>query len=107
MGTPYALELRTDVSVNPIRKVVTLLQMMQKKVTEEGEKEKDLYEKFMCYCQNGAGDLKTSIADNEAKVGQLPEDIKAKEDLKTARSNRAAAKAAMKEATSIREKEAA
>merc|ERR1712203_604230 len=76
-------------------------QMMQKKVTEEGEKEKDLYEKFMCYCKNGAGDLKTSIADNEAKVGQLPEDIKAKEaektkteeDLKTARTNLAAEKA--------------
>merc|ERR1711972_1075975 len=92
-----ALELRSASSaeINPIRKVVTLLQMMQKKVTEEGEKEKDLYDKFMCYCKNGAGDLKASIADNEAKLGQLPEDIKAKkaekskteEDLTTARSN--------------------
>merc|ERR1719221_635807 len=89
--------------------------MMQKKVTEEGDKEKDLYEKFMCYCKNGAGDLEASIADNEAKVGQLPEDIKAKEaektkteeDLKAARANLAAAKAAMNEATAIREKEAA
>merc|ERR1719282_285658 len=114
-GTTHALELRSSTEVNPIRKVVTLLQMMQKKVTEEGEKEKDLYEKFMCYCKNGAGDLKASIADNEAKVSQLPQDIKAKEaektkteeDLKVARANLAAAKAAMKEATAIREKEAA
>merc|ERR1712151_1105029 len=117
LTTTLALELRaaTSAEVNPIRKVVTLLQMMQKKVTEEGEKEKDLYDKFMCYCKNGVGDLKASIADNEAKLGQLPEDIKAKEaeknkaedDLKTARANLAAAKAAMKEATAIREKEAA
>merc|ERR1719282_2245284 len=114
-GTTHALALRTGTEVNPIRKVVSLLQMMQKKVTEEGEKEKDLYEKFMCYCKNGAGDLKASIAENDAKLGQLPEDIKAKEaekakteeDLKTARANLAAAKAAMKEATAIREKEAA
>ena len=28
-------------AVNPVRKVVSLLQMMQKKVTEEGETEKD------------------------------------------------------------------
>merc|ERR1719296_543260 len=111
--TPQATEQK--VGVNPVRKVVTLLQMMQKKVTEEGDKEKELYEKFMCYCKNGAGDLEASIADSEEKLGQLPEDIKAKEaekakteeDLKTARSNLASAKAAMKEATAIREKEAA
>eukprot|EP00425_Heterocapsa_triquetra_P009464 CAMPEP_0195130618 /NCGR_PEP_ID=MMETSP0448-20130528/143541_1 /TAXON_ID=66468 /ORGANISM="Heterocapsa triquestra, Strain CCMP 448" /LENGTH=74 /DNA_ID=CAMNT_0040168535 /DNA_START=11 /DNA_END=232 /DNA_ORIENTATION=- len=36
---------------NPIRKVVTMLQNMQMKVTEEGEKEKELYNKFMCYCK--------------------------------------------------------
>ncbi len=36
--------------MNPIRKVVTLLQTMQKKVTEEGEAEAQLYKKFMCYC---------------------------------------------------------
>ena len=37
------------VRVNPIRKVVTMLQNMQKKVTAEGEKETALFEKYMCY----------------------------------------------------------
>ena len=34
-------------AVNPIRNVVTMLQMMQKQVEAEGENEKDLFEKFM------------------------------------------------------------
>jgi cytochrome c5 len=39
-------------TVNPIRKVVNMLQAMQKKVEAEGEKEKELFDKFMCYCKN-------------------------------------------------------
>ena len=41
----------TATAANPIRKVVTMLQNMQTKVTEEGKKEQDLFEKFMCYCK--------------------------------------------------------
>ena len=40
-----ALTLQTE--ANPIRKIVTLLQDMQKEITAEGEKEKKLYDKFM------------------------------------------------------------
>jgi chromosome segregation ATPase len=101
--------------VNPIRKVVNMLQMMQKKVEAEGEKEKELFEKFMCYCKNSGGDLEKSIADSESKVSELPSQVEeaqgqlgqAKEDLKKAQTDRAAAKAAIAEATAIREKEAA
>ena len=35
---------------NPIRRIVTLLQDMQKEIETEGEKEEEAYEKFMCYC---------------------------------------------------------
>jgi hypothetical protein len=49
-------------SVNPIRRVVTMLQSMQKKVAAEGEKEEELFDKFMCYCKNGRGSLEGSIA---------------------------------------------
>jgi chromosome segregation ATPase len=105
----------TTTSANPIRKVVNMLQMMQKKVEAEGEKEKELFDKFMCYCKNSGGDLSKSIADSEDKVGELPSAIEEaeaslkqnKEDLKKAQSDRAAAKAAIAEATAIREKEAA
>jgi septal ring factor EnvC (AmiA/AmiB activator) len=102
-------------TANPIRKVVTMLQMMQKKVEAEGEKEQDMFDKFMCYCKNGVGDLEKSIAEAEAKAGELPSQIEEaegelvqlKEDLKKAQTDRASAKTAIEEATAIREKEAA
>merc|ERR1719482_1525506 len=65
-----------QVSANPIRKVVTMLQNMEKKVVAEGEKEKELFEKYMCYCQTSGGDLKKSIGDAETKAPQLEADIK-------------------------------
>jgi chromosome segregation ATPase len=103
------------VELNPIRKVVNLLQSMQKKVEQEGEQEKELYEKFMCYCSNGGTDLSASISAAEEKIPAVSSDIEtaeaklsqAKADLKQAQTERAAAKASMKEATAIREKEAA
>mmetsp|Transcript_96616 Transcript_96616/g.272801 ORF Transcript_96616/g.272801 Transcript_96616/m.272801 type:complete len:697 (-) Transcript_96616:60-2150(-) len=104
-----------DSSMNPIRKVVTLLQAMQKKVTAEGEKEKDLYDKFMCYCKTGGSDLSTSISSAETKVPAVGAEITASEekleqskaDLKNAQVDRSAAEASMAEAKALREKEAA
>ncbi len=40
--------MSTMANANPIRRVVNMLGMMQKKVTEEGKKADDLFEKFMC-----------------------------------------------------------
>jgi len=101
--------------VNPIRKVVTMLQNMEKKVQEEGVKEKELFDKYMCYCSNAGGDLGKSIADANTKIPQLGSDIKEgeaalaqlKEDLKQHQVDRSAAKEAVAEATTLRQKEAA
>merc|ERR1719273_959414 len=114
-GTPAAVLQQSEVALNPIRKVVTLLQAMQKKVEEEGEAEAKLYEKFMCYCKNGASELEASISAAEDKLASLPEEIKAalakleqlKADVKQHQADKQAAKDAMAEATAIREKEAA
>merc|ERR1719389_1575549 len=100
---------------NPIRKVVTMLQTMEKKVTAEGEKEKALFEKYMCYCKNSGGDLSKSIGDANTKIPQLGSDIKEaeaknaqlKEDLKQHQVDRSAAKTALADATALRSKEAA
>jgi len=100
-------------AVNPIRKVVTMLQTLKAKVESEGEKERELHEKYMCYCK-GAGDtLGKSIADAQARAPELTAAIEAgngqmaqlKEDLKNHQNDRAAAKTAMAEATALREKE--
>jgi len=102
-------------SKNPIRKVVQLLEGMAKKISDEGDKEADLYKKFNCYCQTGAADLQESIAGNDAKVPSLKSDIeeaesssaKLKEDLKQHAIDRDSANKAMQEATALREKESA
>jgi chromosome segregation ATPase len=101
-------------SANPIRKVVTMLQNMQKKVVAEGEAETALFDKYMCYCKTSGGDLSKSISAAETKIPELESSIKEaeakkaqlKEDLQQAQTDRAAAKSAMAEATALREKEA-
>merc|ERR1719281_768878 len=101
-------------AANPIRKVVTMLQSMVKKVEAEGVKEKELFDKYMCYCKTSGGDLSKSISDAETKMPELEADIKAgeakkvqlDEDIKQHQVDRSAAKAAMSEATTLREKEA-
>jgi len=103
-----------QVAANPIRKVVTMLQSIQKKVQAEGEKEEAMFKKFMCYCKNSGGDLQASIDASDTKIPQVESDINAakaeksqlEEDLTKHRADREAAKGAMAEATSIREKEA-
>jgi len=92
-----------------------MLQMMQKKVEAEGDKEKELFEKFMCYCKNGKGALEASVEAAKAKNSQLASSIEetdaalkqAKADLKAAQTGRTEAKAAVAKATALREKEAA
>lgn len=91
-----------------------MLQNMQKKVQAQGEKDQELFDKFMCYCKTGASALEKSIADAGDAIPELGANIEAgtsqlvqlKEDLKKAQTDRAAAKSAMSEATAIREKDA-
>jgi len=100
-------------TANPIRKVVTLLQQMAKKIEKEADEEKELYDKFMCYCKNGAADLTAAISDSQAQVPAVQSDIeesqsnsaKLKQDLKRHQVDRSAAEAAISEATALREKE--
>lgn len=102
-------------SANPIRKVVNMLGALKAKVESEGAKEKELFDKYMCYCKNAGGTLAKSIADAEAKGPQLTSDIdeaggklaQLKEDVKAHQNDRAAAKTAIAEATALREKEKA
>merc|ERR1740138_1071159 len=102
------------VNANPIRKVVTMLQSMQKKIEEEGAKNKDLYDKFMCYCKNSGASLSAGITAAETKIPAVGSSIKeaeaqkvqAEADLKKAQTDRSEAKEAMATATAIRDKEA-
>jgi chromosome segregation ATPase len=100
---------------NPIRRVVSMLQKIQKKVEAEGETETELHEKFMCQCKTGTSSYTLSIADGEAKVVSLAAALESavgqlaqlKSDLAGHKSDREAAKQALASAGAMREKEAA
>jgi len=105
---------RTALTVNPIRRVVTMLQGMQTKIVEEGKRDQELYDKFMCYCQTGASDLAASVQAAETKMpavtSALQESTAQKTqlegDLVQHKQDREDALAAIKEASALREKEA-
>merc|ERR1719183_1322611 len=86
-----------------------------KKVEEEGEKEKELYDAFMCYCKSGVGQLQGAVDDANKRIPELTSLIeeleailaKLKADIEQHKKDRAAAKAAIEAAVEIRKKEAA
>jgi len=101
--------------LNPVRKVVNLLQAMQKKVAEEGEKAESLHQKYMCYCKTSGGDLSGSISAAETKIPEVESSVKKakaqkaqlESDLKSHQVDRDAAKASMAQAKALRAKEEA
>jgi len=117
LGTASATSVQREAAAlvtNPIRKVVTMLQDMQTKVTEEGKKEQELYDKFMCYCKTSGGELDASIEAAETKVeameaalkGSTERKAQTEADLKEHQSSRAEAEDTMATATALREKAA-
>jgi len=102
-------------AANPIRKVVTMLQHMEQKVVAEGKKQQELFDKFMCYCQTGRGDLEKSIAAAEDKISTLEASIKATSEkkaqteasLEAHKKSESKTEEAVAKSTAIREKEAA
>merc|ERR1719498_2364646 len=101
-------------AANPIRKVVTMLQNMQKKIADEGAKKEAMFDKYMCYCKNADTTLAQSISDAETKIPQVESSIKEgaatkkqlEAELKEAQVNRVEAKDAITKATALRAKEA-
>merc|ERR1719160_210271 len=104
----------SELTKNPIRKVVTMLQDMQKTVEEEGKKEEDLFDKFMCYCSGGEGALTASITEGKAQIEALSATIERgtaeksqlDQDIKGHKADREEAQKVIKESTAMREKEA-
>jgi len=114
LSSAFGAHESTSLAANPIRRVVTLLQNMQKKVEEEGKKEQKLFEKFMCYCKNGLGELKQTIDAAESKIPKVESGLAEAEalkeqlekDLVELKGSTGDAKDAIAKAKAIREKEA-
>merc|ERR1719387_686786 len=105
--------LTLQMEANPIRKVVTLLQDMQKELEAEGEKEEELYNKFMCYCDGNTDDMSKAAEEAATKITELKAKLEAEKAEKSQldqalmghKKDREAAKADLEKATTIREKE--
>merc|ERR1719240_422965 len=97
-------------TANPIRKIVTLMQDMQKELEAEGAKEKEMFDKFMCWCNGGSAELEKSASDAKSKIEELASKIEEEkaekaqleQDLKTHESDRAAATDDLSKATALR-----
>mmetsp|Transcript_20200 Transcript_20200/g.46434 ORF Transcript_20200/g.46434 Transcript_20200/m.46434 type:complete len:712 (+) Transcript_20200:75-2210(+) len=97
-------------SANPIRRTVKMLQAMQKKVEEEGEKEEELYDKFDCFCGKSSTGLKDSISEAQSAIPQLESKLEQtvaalsqlKADIKQASSDKGAATEALEQGEALR-----
>jgi len=112
-GLAVSFGTAEKVEMNPIRKIVTLMQDMQKEIEAEGEQEKKLYDNFMCFCETGEGDLKAAIEAGNGKISELSskhesetaEKSQIDQELADHKSDREGAKKDVEEATAIRNKE--
>lgn len=100
-------------AANPIRRVVTLMQNLQKEIEEEGKKEEELFKKFMCYCKTNDGQLGADAANAQAEIEAKNAEAEKKagekkrltEELAQHKKDRAEAQKALAQATAIRKKE--
>jgi len=113
LATVAASRANASEGKNPIRRVVTLMQDMQKEIETEGEKEDDLYKKFECYCSGNTGNLSKAAEDASAQIEELSAKVKAETaeksttvaELKAHKKDRATATQDLEKAMSIRKKE--
>jgi len=108
-----ALTLTAQEKANPIRKVVTILQDMQKELEAEADKEKGLFEKFMCYCDGNTDGMSNAAKEAGQKITELESSLEAQkaeksqldQELIQHKQDRASAKKDLETAASIRAKE--
>merc|ERR1719210_2054967 len=106
------LAVEQQQQANPIRKVVSMLQSMQQKVTAEGKRQEEAYNKFACYCKTSGGDLSASIQAAKDQIAALSAstqaDMQKKQEtehsLQENIASRDEAKEAMSQATALRAK---
>jgi len=99
--------------VNPIRKIVTLMQDMQKEIQGQLDKEKELFERFMCICTNYPAELSETVETNQNTIKQLESKVEQEsaeqksleQDLKGHYEDQSSAQKDLEKATSLREKE--
>merc|ERR1719171_2606600 len=114
----WGAELEKDSQVthkSPIKRVVELLQKMKAELEAEASKESEMYDKMVCWCETNEKEKKKAIADAEALEKELEAEIQERAakfgeqetEIEILKKQISEDTASLKEATSIREAEAA
>jgi chromosome segregation ATPase len=100
---------------SPIKRVVSLLEKMRAELVAEADKEAEMYDKMVCWCETNEKEKKKAIADAEALEKELEAEIQERAakfgedatEIDRLKEQISEDTASLKEATSIRENEAA
>merc|ERR1719443_867113 len=100
---------------SPIQRVISLLEKMKAELVAEADKEAEMYDQMVCWCETNEKEKKKAIADAEALDKELSAEIQSRAakfgedatEIERLKAQIAEDTASLKEATSIREAEAA
>jgi len=111
----WSQELSGAEGPSPIKRVISLLEKMRSELEHEAQNEAEMYDKMVCWCETNEKEKTKAIADAEVTDKELTAEIGARaakfgeDETEIARLKEqiAADTASLKEATSIREADAA
>merc|ERR1719201_2935382 len=100
---------------SPIKRVVSLLTKMRDELVAEADKEAEMYDQMVCWCETNEKEKVKAIAEGEAKDKDLQAEIEARSarfgsvttEIEAMKKQIAEDGVALKQATAIRENEAA
>lgn len=110
LSSAHAVEFRA----NPMRKIITMLQDMQKELEREGLMEKETFEKAMCACEETLKQTENTIADATAESAEQSsgvdsgkaEQSQLNQEISEHQASKEAAENDLSEATNLRKKQA-
>merc|ERR1719473_1664272 len=114
-GTPVANEALANPRMNPVTKVVKLLEEMKKTMEKEAEEDQEMFDKMGCWCETNEKEKTEAIKIATETIDQLNSDIesgvakvaKLETEIAQLKEDIAANIAALEKATAMREKERA
>jgi DNA repair exonuclease SbcCD ATPase subunit len=76
--------LAEDVQANPMQRIIQLLNDLKDQVEKDGEAEKLMYQKFMCWCDSGGAEEEEALQVQKERIERLhPLIAQAKEQVET------------------------
>jgi len=115
LETEWSKQLESGPRVSPIKRVIGLLEKMRSELVHEANNEAEMYDKMVCWCETNEKEKTKAIADAEALDKELTAEIneraakfgQASTEINILKEQIAADTASLKEATTIREADAA